>query len=316
MKLALALDCQQDEDLIFAQQLGVTHIVARIAQAVDTGLENLPPLASLRNRVEKAGMAFAGVDGLRPHEKIILGQPGRDEEIKSFCQFIQNAGAAGIPLVGYSWALPGGPQTARIPKGRGESYISARDQQESHLTLTSEQAWENLTYFLERIIPAAEATGVKMACHPDDPPTTSAGGIPSILNSVESLERLLDISPCSHHGLDFCQGAVAAMPDADLFETIRLFGLKQKIFMAHLSNPKGKLPDATEAFLDEGDTNMVQALQTYLKVGFDGVLRPACTPGMLEDTEWGHKGHAFSVGYLRAVLQALEHVAGQMKQAG
>ena len=155
-----------------------------------------------------------------------------------------------------------------------------------------------------------------MACHPDDPVAASAGGVPGILNSVESLERLLEISPGPHHGLDFCQGAVAAMPGVDLFETIRLFGLKQKIFMVHMHNPKGKLPGSTEAFLDEGDTNMVQALQIYLEAGFDGVLRPACTPGMLEDTEWGHKGHAFSVGYLRAVLQALEHMADQMRQVG
>ena len=77
--------------------------------------------------------------------------------------------------------------------------------------------------------------------------------------------------------------------------------------MVHLSNPKGKLPSVSEAFLDEGDTDMLRVLEAYLEVGFDGVLRPATSPGMLGDTEWGHKGHAFAVGYLRALLQALEH---------
>ena len=35
--------------------------------------------------------------------------------------------------------------------------------------VTEEQLWDNLKYFLERIVPVAEEANVKLAMHPDDP---------------------------------------------------------------------------------------------------------------------------------------------------
>ena len=41
---------------------------------------------------------------------------------------------------------------------------------DAYRSVTAEQLWENLAYFLERVVPAAESAGVKLAIHPDDPP--------------------------------------------------------------------------------------------------------------------------------------------------
>ena len=35
-------------------------------------------------------------------------------------------------------------------------------------------------------------------------------------------------------------------------------------------------------------------------------IRPVRPPGLVGDTEWGHKGQAFSLGYLRALMQVVE----------
>ncbi|MFN8513594.1 MAG: mannonate dehydratase [Thermomicrobiales bacterium] len=76
-----------------------------------------------------------------------------------------------------------------------------------------EQVWEAITYFLERVIPVAEAAGVKMACHPHDPALPPGGlrGVDTVLGSVEGIKRLIEIAPSPYHGLNFCQGTVAEM---------------------------------------------------------------------------------------------------------
>lgn len=289
MKLALTVNCWSDEDLMFAQQFGVNHIVAEAVMPSPDAVDwNESVLAGLRNRVEKAGLELIGIENLPYlYQKAILGEPGRDEEIEVICRFIRNAGAAGISILRYRWTVLDYNPTNRIPN-------------------TDEQRWDHLTYFLERVIPVAEKAGVKMACHPDHLSLSALPDVPRILSSVEGLKRLLEIvnSPCN--GLDFCQGTIAMMPGTDVIEAIRLFGLKEKIFLVHLSNPKGRLSSLTEVFMDEGDTDILRALQTYREVGFDGAIRPVQPPEIVDDTDWGHKGKAFAVGYLRALLQVAE----------
>lgn len=305
MQIALTVKCRQDEDLIFAQQLGVNHIVAE-AERWD-----VETLTAMHNRVEKAGLELVAIENLPQtlYGKAILGLPGRDEEIEEVCQAIWSAGIAGIPLVSYRWTPPGIRRTQGIPKGRGDAIISGYDhtlaQQASPslvCPVTAEAMWRNLTYFLERIIPVAEESGVRMACHPDDPPIPSLGGVARILHNVEGLTRLLETTRSSYQGLDFCLGTLATMPRVDVMETIREFGLREKIFLVHLRNPRGALPSFSDAFLDEGDIEMVKVLRTFQSVGFVGPIRAAQPPRMVGDSAWGHKGRAFDVGYLRALL--------------
>jgi hypothetical protein len=47
-------------------------------------------------------------------------------------------------------------------------------------------------------------------------------------------------------------------------------------------------------------------MQVLVRAGFAGPMRAALPPGMVEDTDWGHKGRAFDLGYLRAILQVIE----------
>ncbi|MBI2938891.1 MAG: mannonate dehydratase [Chloroflexi bacterium] len=315
MKLALTVSPWRDEDLIFAQQLGVNHIIADIA---DTDRWDVQSLAAIRNRVEQAGLDLVAIESLPPEQyrEAMLGQPGRDEEIDRVCQSIRNAGTVGIPLIGYRWTLPGRYRTvSHRPTGRGGAIVSAHDQSlipsaslSAAEPVAAEEVWSRLISFLERVIPAAEAAGVKLACHPDDSPVPSGEGVASVLGTVDALERLLEVAPSACHGLDFCQGTVARMPGVDVIDAIRRFGRKQKILLVHLRNPKGTVASFTEAFLDEGDTDILRVLQAYDEVGFDGPIRAAPSPRIVGDTDWGHQGHAFSIGYLRALLQTAGRV--------
>jgi mannonate dehydratase len=316
MKLALTVNCWSDIDLMYASQFGVTHVVAE--PAAQAGVPwDARTLSAMRNRVQKAGLELAGLDGMPQPNRVGAG-PVSDEEIEAICRFIAEAGMAGIPLVVYSWDPAGTAVRERLPEGRGRAAVRRYECHTQADPAAAEVAWEHLTHLLRRVMPVAEKAGVRMACRAGDPPGLPAGdgaaGWP--LDSVEALQRLVDAAPSPFLGLDFRQGVIAQLPGVDLIDTIRRFGGQHRIFLVEIGNLQVKPPYAVEAFLDERtpqalDTTqegatMLRALQAYQEVGFGGAIRPARPPGLVGDTKWGHKGQAFNLGYLRALMQVAE----------
>ena len=314
MQLALTVNCFQDEDLLMAQQLGAQHIVAEAGGDILGGWD-VARLRAMRNRVEKAGLELVGIDALPPalYERAILGQPGRDEQITGVCLAIAHAGEAGIGLVGYGWTPAGLRRTTESVVGRGGARVAAYDHALASPApetgqVAAEALWANLGYFLERVIPAAERAGVRLACRPDDPPVSRQGGVARILHDVEGLSRLFELAPSACHGLDFWQGTVAAMPGVDLLAAIRRFGAAKRIFLVSVGNLQGTADSFQEGFLDEIPDTILRALQTYRAVSYAGPLRAVSPPAVEGDTPWGHKGRAHDLGYLRALLQVIsEH---------
>ena len=171
--------------------------------------------------------------------------------------------------------------------------------------LSKEQVWDNLTYFLQCLVPVAEEAGVKLAAHPDDAPIPSFMGVGRALTSLDDLQRLIDTVPSPNNGLGFCQGTIATMAGVDMIEAIRRFGRQKKIFFAHFRNPHGQVPVFDEVFPDEGDTDMLAAVQAYREVGFDGVIRVDHSPGMVDDPRM-ERAFAFQVGYFRGLVDVAE----------
>jgi mannonate dehydratase len=68
--------------------------------------------------------------------------------------------------------------------------------------VSSEQLWEHLAYFLERVVPAAESSGVKMAIHPDDPPWPIFG-LPRIVTGGPALDRVVSLVDSPANGVTF-----------------------------------------------------------------------------------------------------------------
>ena len=56
-------------------------------------------------------------------------------------------------------------------------------------------------------------------------------------------------------------------PAREIFEVIRRFGERSKIFNVHFRNIKGRKLDFIEAFPDEGGMDMARALAAYRDVG-------------------------------------------------
>ena len=165
--------------------------------------------------------------------------------------------------------------------------------------------WDNLTYFLKRLVPVAEEAGVKLAAHPDDAPIPEFMGVARILSSIEGLQRLIDTVPSLCNGLGFCQGTVASMAGVDMLAAIRQFGRQQRIFFAHFRNPRGQVPVFEEVFPDEGSTDMLAAVRAYREVGYQGVIRVDHAPGMVDDPQ-NERTFAYQVGYFRGLVDAVE----------
>jgi mannonate dehydratase len=231
---------------------------------------------------------------------------------------IRNSARAGVPALKYNMSILGVVRTERTPGRGGASYSSfVYDQarQDPPLTeagaVSAEQMWERITYFLRRVIPVAEEYKMKMACHPHDPgmpKDKGFRGVHRVLGSVDGLKRFIATAPSKYHGLNFCQGTVSEMlenPSREIFDVIRYFGRRGKIFNVHFRNIRGRFLNFQETFIDDGDVDMLKALKVYREVGYDGMLMPDHVPQIPADAR-GQQAFAYTFGYIKALLRAVE----------
>ncbi len=307
MHLALTLNPFEDTDLLYAQQLGVTWIVG------DVPSWDGDTLGAARNRVSRAGLTLASL-GCLPTPLLAEALSGRSDgeaALDRICGIIAGAGKVGIPALGYRWPVPGLETAAAKHPGRGQSVStihSVRDGGPTGNGEARERQWEALTRFLTRVMPAARDAGVRLVYRTD----LAIASLPEdarILDSVAELDRLIETAGSSSHGLDLDHGFVtrvlAAPTDPGGTEPIQHFGRREAIFAVRVRNLRRVDGGAEEHYLDEDRAALVAALQAYRGVGFKGALCPIPSPEMTDDTEWRHKGAAFDIGYLRALLQAL-----------
>jgi mannonate dehydratase len=251
------------------------------------------------------------------HPAIMLAQsPERDRDIEALQTFIKNCAAAGIPSIKYNMSILGVLRTGRTP-GRGDATYSqwklAAAHPETELTragrVDADRFWDRITYFLDSMVPVAAEYKVRMACHPHDPGVPPEGyqGVVRVLGTVDGLKRFIAIKENPYHGLNFCQGTVSEMlrdPGKEIFDVIRYFGTRQKIFNVHFRNIRGQRDDFVEVYPDEGDIDFVQAIKLYKEIGYPYLLMPDHVPQAANDPN-GLQSFAYCYGYIRALLQSV-----------
>jgi mannonate dehydratase len=299
------------------KQAGVDYVVAPLPPTVGSEKPwDFMPLLRMKQAFNDGGFEVSVIESRPPLEKAKLGVEGRDAEIDTVCQLLENMGRVGIPVWCYEWMSQfNWLRTSVTTPGRGGSKVTSFDYElikDAPLTpagiVTDEQLWASLEYFLKRVVPVAEKAGVKLAMHPDDPPLSPIRGVSRIMSSIDNYQRLLDLVPSPMNGIAMCQGNFTLMTD-DLPGVIRKFGKQNKIFFAHFRDVKGDVHKYVETFHDEGKTNMLECMKAYKDIGFEGVLRPDHVPTMEGDSNdnpsYSSIGRLFAIGYIKGLREAV-----------
>jgi len=123
---------------------------------------------------------------------------------------------------------------------------------------------QNLFSFLDEVLPRAEACGVNLAIHPDDPPRDMLG-LPRIICTADDLEILFGAQPSPSNGITLCVGTYSSRPDNDLPAMARQFG--PRIHFSHLRGVS-RDPDEQRSFYEashlDSDIDMVAVIKELL----------------------------------------------------
>ncbi len=291
-------------------------------------LWSLDELSSLRRTVEQHGLKLEAIENFDPahwHD-ILLDGPQRDKQIENIKTIIRRIGAAGIPTMGYNFSIAGvagrttgpyargeadsvgmeGPYDIPMPNGMVWNMVYDSDAPAGTLpSVSSEQLWSRLNRFLEEIIPVAEESGVTLAAHPDDPPMPTIRSQARLVYQPDHYQKLIDLNSSSKNKLEFCIGSIAEMTDGDVYEAIDTYSAQQRIGYVHFRNVRGKVPHYKETFIDDGDIDMLRAIDILHKNNYAGILIPDHCPSMSCNAPW-HAGMAYALGYMQAALKALK----------
>jgi len=331
MKVGATLNQLDDDVVKSVGRYGVVDLVASPPIADEGRLyATVDELSRMRETAERNGakvhvvtppnLASSHIDRER-NPAIMLGQsPQRDRDIEQVQTMIRNCATAGIPCIKYNMSILGVLRTGRRP-GRGDTTYTtfrlADARPNPPLTkagvVSADMYWERIVYFLDRVIPVANEFKVRMALHPNDSMTPPEGyqGVHAVLSTVEGLKKFASIQESPYHGFNFCQGTVSEMlqdPKTEIYDVIRYFAERRKIFMVHFRNIKGNRQEFAEVGVDEGDIDFLKALLVYRDAGYDGMMLPDHAVQAPNDPR-GEKYFAFAYGYIKGLIKAVDQLA-------
>jgi len=306
-------------------------------------------ILAVKKAADEYGLHLDVVESVNVHEDIKLGLPSRDMYIENYIRTLEKLENVGVKVVCYNfmpvfdWTrtdlfhpMPDGstalyyerakvesiaPQEflddivrqdkagLTMPGWEPERLAHIRELFDAYKDVTEETLWQNLQYFLERVIPAAEKYGIKMAIHPDDP-AWPIFGLPRLIINKANTERFLKLVDRPANGLTLCTGSLGTSPANDIPDIIRTFG--DRIHFTHIRNLKHfENGDFTESShkTSDGSIDIAEVIRAYHEIGYTGYARPdhgrhiwgeVCRPG------YGLYDRALGIMYLWGLWDAFE----------
>jgi mannonate dehydratase len=190
--------------------------------------------------------------------------------------------------------------------------------------ISADQLRQHFVDFLSEVVPVAEDLGLRLCCHPDDPPFALLG-LPRIMSTAADYSRILDAVDSPANGMTLCSGSLGARPDNDLPAIMDQFG--PKVHFIHLRNVKRDTADLVGSFFEAehlgGDTDMVALIAAITseerrrkaegRADWQIPMRPDHGQDILDDlnrrSQPGYPtiGRLKGLAELRGVMTALEH---------
>ena len=335
-----------DDDKVTLKQIrqipGVTGIVSAIYDVPVGEVWPMEKITALKEKIESYGLTLETIESVPVHEDIKMGLPTRDRYIANYCETLRNLAKAGIKVVCYNFmpvfdwtrsdlaheledgsnaliykhetVLKMDPLTGELAlPGWDSSYTKEgmRDLLEQYKSISEEDLWNNLKYFLQQVIAVADEVSIKMAIHPDDPPW-SIFGLPRIITNKENLERFINLVDSPNNGITLCSGSLGVNPNNDIPELIRYFGGKGRIHFGHCRNVKitgEKSFEESSHRSADGSLDMFEIIKAYHDIGFEGPIRP--DHGRMIWGETGRPGYglydrALGAVYMNGIWESLE----------
>ncbi len=310
MKLSMLVNPFTEQNLALAAQVGVEEVVLPYQGP------GVAALQTARHAVEAAGMRLTVLERKIPHRRLVHRLPGWEEELAGFKSLLRDMAEVGMQVACYNW-MPAEDwqRTTCTSPERGGSRSTAFDLSQVDHNITdadgvpdqktsAAELWDNLERFLNEVLPVAEACGVSLALHPDDPPLTVVRGQEQIITSNAALRRVVELAPSPANGLCYCTGSLFPAGE-DLVAGIR--DLAPHIRFVHARNVRGTADNFTETWHDNGDIDMPAVIRELSSVGFTGPLRPDHAPSMAGESNetpgYEMLGKLFAIGYLRGLIQ-------------
>ena len=312
------------EHVRFLQQMGIEWVM--VGRAPE---ESAACYRAIREQVEDAGLKIYRLANGRLHNmpEVTLNLPGRDELIDRYLKYISDLGAAGIHYATYAhmgngiWRgterrpVRGGATAGGLDLGAYNHGVWAGINYEWPLShgreYSEDELWENYEYFIKKVVPVAESSGVYIGIHPDDPPVYPMGGIPRcIFGTFEGYKKALEIADSPNIGACLCvgcwlEGGEAAGCDCETF--IRYFAERNKLFKIHLRNVTAPLSEPggfNETYPDAGYANLFNILETLRDVGFDGAL---INDHLIDMVGGYYTCEAYFTSYLKGAVDAVQN---------
>lgn len=137
----------------------------------------------------------------------------------------------------------------------------------TYASTTPDQLRSRLINFLSEVMPIAQELGVRLCCHPDDPPF-SLLGLPRVMSCEDDYTRVLNAFDVENNGITFCTGSLGVTKGFDAVGFIERLG--SRIHFAHLRNTgltEPAIPGRSsfyEAAHLEGSTDMVSVVAALI----------------------------------------------------
>lgn len=292
---------------------GVTGVITTLYDTTPGEVWSQEKIHLLKEEVEESGLHISGIESVNIHDSIKIGSPDRDKYIDNYIETLENLGKEDIHLVCYNFmpvfdwtrtelarVRPDGstvlaytqkaidalnPETmfesinkdsngAILPGWEPERMAVIKELFDMYKDVDEEKLFENLKYFLERIMPVCDKYDINMAIHPDDP-AWSVFGLPRIIINLENIQRMMKMVDNPHNGVTFCAGSYGTNRANDLPTMIR--ALKGRIHFAHVRNLKFNSDDDFEEaahLSSDGSFDMYEIVKALYDIGFEGPIRP------------------------------------------
>ncbi|WFE73348.1 mannonate dehydratase [Roseinatronobacter sp. S2] len=172
----------------------------------------------------------------------------------------------------------------------------------------------HLIDFLTEVVPTAEALGIRLCCHPDDPPFPLLG-LPRVMSTRSDMQKVLDGVHSPANGLTLCSGSLGARADSDLVGMVEDFGAR--IHFLHLRNVRREGAALGSSFYEsahlEGDVDMVGLIAAILaeeqrrrkagRADWEIPMRPDHGQEILEDLTRGAQPGYPLIGRLKGLAE-------------